>query len=64
MTVLVPDRNITDLNAARFALTELTTPGVCFIANYETRHTTLEGQTLADLAAARRQAPGRSFTWI
>ncbi|MBK7477408.1 MAG: hypothetical protein IPI11_15930 [Haliscomenobacter sp.] len=56
MTVLFPDRNFTDLNAARFALTELTTPEGMFIANYEP-DTTLEGQTLADLAAARGQAP-------
>ncbi len=56
MTVLFPDRNFTDLNAARFALTELTTPEGMFIANYEP-DTTLEGQTLADIAAARGQAP-------
>ncbi|MFN7115688.1 MAG: serine hydrolase [Saprospiraceae bacterium] len=56
MTVLFPDRNFEDVNAAKFALTELTTPQGMVIANYEADQK-IEGKTLAQVAAERGQAP-------
>lgn len=56
MTVLFPDRNFDDLNAAKFALTELTTPQGMLIADYDADKT-VAGKTLAQLAAERQQAP-------
>lgn len=56
MLVLFPERDFTDREAARFALSELTTPQGMFIARYEP-DPSVEGKTLAEVAAARGQAP-------
>jgi N-acyl-D-amino-acid deacylase len=56
MTVLFPDRNFDDLEAAKFALTELTTPQGMVISRYEADKN-VAGKTLAQVAAERQQAP-------
>ncbi len=56
MTVLFPERNFEDLDAARFALTELTTPEGMLIADYDADKT-VAGKTLAQVAAERHEAP-------
>ncbi len=56
MTVLFPERNFEDLEAAKYALTELTTPQGMLIARYEA-DTSVAGKNLAQIAADRQQAP-------
>ncbi len=56
MTVLFPERNFSDLEAARFALTELTTPHGMIISSYEA-DPMLVGKTLAQVAQGRNQDP-------
>ena len=54
--MLFPERNFEDLDAARFALTELTTPEGMLIADYDADKT-VAGKTLAQVAAERHEAP-------
>jgi len=56
MTVLFPKRDFTDLAAAKFALSELTTPEGMVIADYAIDKS-IVGKTLAEVAKARNQAP-------
>ncbi len=56
MTVLFPERNFEDLNAAKYALSELTTPEGMIVAYYDADKS-VEGKTLAQIAADRKQAP-------
>lgn len=52
MTVLFPERNFTDREAARYALEELVAPEGMIIGRFEA-DTTLEGKTLAEIAEER-----------
>jgi N-acyl-D-amino-acid deacylase len=63
LTVLFPKRDFTDLAAARFALTELTTPAGMLIGAYAP-DPALVGQTIAQIAAARGEEPARTYLWL
>ena len=56
LTVLFPERNFTDTAAARFALTEVTTPDSAILGDFEP-DTTLAGKSIAQIAALRRADP-------
>ncbi len=56
MTVLFPERDFDDRDAAAFALAELAPPEGMHIARYEPEPA-YEGRTLADVAAARGEDP-------
>ena len=56
LTVLFPERNFQDTAAARFALTEVTTPDSAILGAFE-RDTTLEGKSIAQVAALRQKDP-------
>lgn len=56
LTVLFPERNFRDTAAARFALTEVTTPDSAFLGAFEP-DTTLVGKSIAEVAALRERDP-------
>nr|NIP82121.1 amidohydrolase family protein [Gemmatimonadota bacterium]NIQ57795.1 amidohydrolase family protein [Gemmatimonadota bacterium]NIU77950.1 amidohydrolase family protein [Gammaproteobacteria bacterium]NIX47035.1 amidohydrolase family protein [Gemmatimonadota bacterium]NIY11401.1 amidohydrolase family protein [Gemmatimonadota bacterium] len=60
MTVLFPDRDFDDRDAAAFALDELAPPGGMRIARYEP-DPSYEGRTLAEVAAIRGEDPVTSY---
>ena len=60
MTVLFPDRDFTDREAARFALEELAPPEGMIIGNFAA-NSDLEGMTLAEIAEARGADPVTTF---
>ncbi len=60
MTVLFPDRDFTDRDAATFALDELVPPEGMLIARYEPEPA-YEGRTLADIAASRSEDPVTTY---
>ena len=60
LTVLFPDRNFRDTAAARFALTEVTTPDSAILGDYEP-DTTLAGKSIAEVAALRRSDPAATL---
>jgi len=63
LTVLFPKRDFTDINAARFALTELTTPAGMLIGYYAP-DPALAGKTIAEIAAMRGEEPARTYLWL
>lgn len=60
LTVLLPERNFQDLNAARFALTQLTTPQGMMIASFAA-DPALVGRTIADIAGQRGEEPAVTY---
>ncbi|MDH3224269.1 MAG: amidohydrolase family protein, partial [Gemmatimonadota bacterium] len=60
MTVLFPDRDFTDRDAARFALEELVSPEGMLIGRFEADRR-LEGMTLAEIAADRGTDPVTAY---
>lgn len=56
LRVLFPDRNYTDLGAARFAVTEVSTPEGLRLGRWAP-DTAYEGRTLAEIARLRRTDP-------
>jgi N-acyl-D-amino-acid deacylase len=56
MTVLFPERDFEDLDEARFALSEITTPNGLLIARFDPDPTYV-GKTLAEVAALRGRDP-------
>jgi N-acyl-D-amino-acid deacylase len=58
LTVLFPERNFEDLEEARLALREITTPEGALLVKYEPEPA-LAGRTLADIAASRGEEPAR-----
>ncbi|MYA63145.1 MAG: D-aminoacylase [Gemmatimonadetes bacterium] len=60
MTVLFPERDFTDREAARYALEELVAPDGMIIARFGA-DTTLEGMTLAQIAARRGTDPVTTY---
>lgn len=60
MTVLFPDRDFTDLAAARFAVEEAAPPEGILIARFEP-DTTYEGMTLAQVSELRGTEPARTL---
>ena len=56
LTVLFPERNFTDTAAARFALTEVTTPDSAILGDFEL-DTTLAGKSIAEISALRHTDP-------
>ena len=60
MTVLFPERDFADREAAEFALREVTSPEGLLIVRYE-KHPAYEGQTLAQVAAARGVDPPQAM---
>lgn len=60
MTVLFPDRDFTDREAAAFALQELAPPEGMLVARYEPEPA-YEGMTLADVASERGQDPVTTY---
>lgn len=63
LTVLFPKRDFTDLAAARFALTHLTTPAGMRLGFYAP-DPALVGKTIADIAAARGEEPAVTYLWL
>ena len=63
LTVLFPKRDFTDLAAARFALTHLSTPDGMRLSFYAP-DPTLVGKTIADIATARGEEPAASYLWL
>lgn len=63
LSVLFPKRDFTDLAAARFALTHLTTPEGMLIDHYAPEPA-FEGQTIAQIAAARHEEPAVTYLWL
>ena len=60
MTVLFPDRDFTDREAARYALEELVAPDGMIIGRFGP-DPTLEGMTLAEISAARGTDPVTTY---
>jgi N-acyl-D-amino-acid deacylase len=60
MTVLFPDRDFEDLEAARFAVDEAAPPEGLLIARFDP-DPALEGMTLAEIARARQTEPARTL---
>jgi N-acyl-D-amino-acid deacylase len=60
LTVLFPKRDFTDVKAARFALTSLSTPEGMLIARYAPEPA-LVGKTIAQIAAARGTPPAETY---
>jgi N-acyl-D-amino-acid deacylase len=56
LTVLFPDRNFQDTAAARFALTEVTTPDSAILGDFEP-DSTLAGKSIAEISALRHTDP-------
>ena len=56
MTVLFPERNFEDIEAAKFALTELTTPEGMIISAYGPDPSYI-GKSLAEIAQSKQQSP-------
>lgn len=63
LTVLFPKRDFTDLAAARFALTHLTTPEGMLL-DYYAAEPALESQTIGQIAAARHEEPAVTYLWL
>ena len=63
LTVLFPKRDFTDLAAARFALTHLTTPAGMRLGFYAP-DPALVGKTIADIAAMRNEEPAATYLWL
>lgn len=63
LTVLFPKRDFTDIAAARFALTELTTPAGMLLGAYAP-DPALVGKTIAEVAAARGEEPAQTYLWL
>jgi N-acyl-D-amino-acid deacylase len=60
LTVLFPERNFGDTAAARFALTEVTTPDSAILGDYEPE-TTLRGKSIAEVATLRHSDPAATL---
>ncbi len=60
MTVLFPKRDFENIESAKFAITELTTPEGMIISRFEA-DTTYEGKTLQTIAAERNQDPAQTY---
>ena len=63
LTVLFPKRDFTDLAAARFALTHLTTPAGMRLGFYAP-DPALVGKTIADIAETRNEEPAATYLWL
>jgi len=63
LTVLFPKRDFTDLAAARFALTHLTTPEGMLL-DYYAPEPAFEGKTIAQIAAQRGEEPAVTYLWL
>ena len=60
MTVLLPERDFTDLDAARYALEELAPPDGLILTAYEP-DPSLVGQSVAEIAARREEPPAETY---
>ena len=63
LTVLFPKRDFTDIAAARFALTHLTTPEGMRLGVYAP-DPKLVGHTIAEIAAQRKEEPAATYLWL
>jgi len=63
LTVLFPKRDFTDITAARFALTHLTTPEGMLL-DYYAPEPAFEGKTIAQIAAQRGEEPAVTYLWL
>lgn len=63
LTVLFPNRDFTDLSAARFALSHLTTPEGMRLGAYAA-DPGLVGLTIADIAHRRGEEPAKTYLWL
>jgi len=63
LTVLFPKRDFTDIAAARFALTHLTTPAGMRLSYYAP-NPAFRGKTIADIAAERKEEPAATYLWL
>ncbi|SFG51767.1 N-acyl-D-amino-acid deacylase [Novosphingobium sp. CF614] len=63
LTVLFPKRDFTDLSAARFALTHLTTPEGMRLGLYAP-DPSLVGHTIAEIAAQHHEEPAATYLWL
>lgn len=63
LTVMFPKRDFTDLAAARFALTHLSTPDEMLL-DYYAAEPAFEGQTIGQIAAARHEEPAVTYLWL
>lgn len=60
LTVLFPQRDFTDIAAAEFALTHLSTPEGMLLSQYDA-DPTLVGKTIAQIAAERGSSPAQTY---
>lgn len=63
LTVLFPKRDFNDIEAARFALTHLTTPAGMLLGVYAPEPR-FAGKTIADIAAERHEEPAATYLWL
>jgi N-acyl-D-amino-acid deacylase len=63
LTVLFPKRDFTDLAAARFALTHLTTPEGMLLGFYAPNPAYV-GKTIAQIAAERKEEPAATYLYL
>jgi N-acyl-D-amino-acid deacylase len=63
LQVLFPERDFTDRAAARFALTELTTPEGMRLTRYDADGA-LVGKTIAEIAISRNEDPADTYLWL
>lgn len=60
LTVLLPERDFDDIEAARYALTKLAPPEGLTLSAYS-RDPSLVGRTVAEIAAVREQSPEEAY---
>lgn len=63
LTVMFPKRDFTDLAAARFALTHLSTPEGMLL-DYYAPEPAFEGKSIGQIAAARQEEPAVTYLWL
>jgi len=63
LTVNFPKRDFTDLAASRFALAHMTPPEGMLL-DYYAPEPAFEGQTIAQIAAARQEEPAVTYLWL
>ncbi|WP_295527760.1 amidohydrolase family protein [Novosphingobium sp. Chol11] len=63
LTVLFPKRDFTDIAAARYALTKLTTPAGMRLGYYAP-NPDFVGKAIADIAAERKEEPAATYLWL
>lgn len=63
LTVLFPERNFDDIEAAEYALSELTSADGMHITQFDA-HPEFVGKTIADIATLRNEPPAATYLWL